>query len=77
MSDEQNRKQDDHRHASALRILENETQWQLQPVASSQESLHLLTNRDKGGSTRRSCCLVRKAQRFVHGVRLFKLRALR
>jgi len=26
MGDEQNRKQDDYRHASALRILENETQ---------------------------------------------------
>ena len=49
MGDEQSRKQNDHRHVAALRILENETQWQLQPLASSQESLQLFTNRDKGG----------------------------
>jgi NodT family efflux transporter outer membrane factor (OMF) lipoprotein len=36
-------------NVAALRILENETQQQQQAVASSQESLHLFTNRYKGG----------------------------
>jgi NodT family efflux transporter outer membrane factor (OMF) lipoprotein len=36
-------------NVAALRILENETQQQQRAVASSQESLHLFTNRYKGG----------------------------